>query len=219
MREIILDIETTGLDYKEGHKIIEIGCFELINKEVKNYFHQYINPSKKMTEENISIHGLTNEFLEPFPPFEDIAENFLGFIKDDCVIAHNASFDIGFLNNELLSARLKKITQDKVIDTLVIAREMFPGQQINLDSLVKKLKINTNIDREHHGALKDAKILTDVYLELRGHTQIGLDLSANDSHIMDKALEPFNGTIEISKEESDKHNELMINIKNMNKLK
>ena len=209
MREIILDIETTGLDYNSGHKIIEIGCFELIDKELGLSYHQYVNPNKKLTEENIKIHGITNEFLNPYPPFSEIAENFLEFIKDDIIVAHNAKFDMGFINNELSEERLDQISQDRVVDTIVIARDAFPGQQINLDSLVKKLKINSMVNRDHHGALKDAKILTDVYLELRGHTQMGFNLTDNDNKNELKNIEPFEGAIQLTKEETDEHKEFI----------
>ena len=176
MREIILDIETSGLESKEGHRVIEIGCIELNKKEVGSHFHQYINPLKTLTPENIKIHGITNEYLEDKPLFEDIADSFLDFIKDSPVIAHNANFDIGFLNSELEKISKPVISQGRVIDTVSIARKRFPGQQVNLDALVKKLKINSLINRDHHGALKDAKILTDIYLELQGINQIGFQL-------------------------------------------
>ena len=209
MREIILDIETTGLDYKEGHKIIEIGCFELLDKEMGKSYHQYINPNKKLTEDNIKIHGITNEFLNPYPLFSQIAESFLDFIKDDFIVAHNAQFDIGFINNELVGERFDQITQDRIIDTLTIARDEFPGQQINLDSLVKKLKINSMVNRDHHGALKDAKILTDVYLELRGHTQMGFNLSNKTDNNVDLDEKPFSGLIQLTKEETERHKEFI----------
>ena len=209
MREIILDIETTDLDHTGGHKIIEIGCFELIDKELGLFYHQYINPNRKLTEENIKIHGITNEFLNPYPPFSEIADKFLDFIKEDIIVAHNAQFDIGFINNELLGERMNEISQDRVVDTLMIAREAFPGQQVNLDSLVKKLKINTMVNRDHHGALKDAKILTDVYLELRGHTQMGLNLLNDNGHKQLDKIEPYLELIQLTKEETDDHKEFI----------
>ena len=162
MREIILDIETSGLDYKEGHRVIEIGCIELNRKEVGAHFHQYINPLKTLTEENMKIHGITNEFLEDKPLFEDVADDFLSFIQDSFIIAHNANFDVGFLNHELEKISKPTIDQDRVVDTVVIARNRFPGQQVNLDALVKKLKVNSLIDREIHGEIKHEKNLNDV---------------------------------------------------------
>ena len=211
MREIILDIETSGLEHKEGHRVIEIGCIELNNKEVGSHFHQYINPLKTLTPENIKIHGITNQYLEDKPLFEDIADSFLDFIKDSPVIAHNANFDIGFLNSELEKISKPVISQDRVIDTVSIARKRFPGQQVNLDALVKKLKINSLINRDHHGALKDAKILTDIYLELQGINQIGLQLDEKKSENLNFSSEPNLNSIVLTKEETEGHKEFIKN--------
>ena len=211
MREIILDIETSGLEHKEGHRVIEIGCIELNKKEVGSHFHQYINPLKTLTPENIKIHGITNQFLEDKPLFEDIAESFLDFIKDSPVIAHNANFDIGFLNSELEKISKPIISQDRVVDTVSIARKRFPGQQVNLDALVKKLKINSLINRDHHGALKDAKILTDIYLELQGINQIGLQLDEKKSENLNFSSEPNLTSIVLTKEETEGHKEFIKN--------
>ena len=209
MREIVLDIETSGLSYSEGHKIIEIGCFELIDKEIGSFYHQYINPDKKLTQENTNIHGLTNEFLEPYPSFNEVCDEFLDFVKEDLIVAHNAQFDIGFLNNELEQSRKRLIPQNKIIDTLIIARDTFPGQQINLDSLVKKLKLNTMVERTHHGALKDAKILTDVYLELKGHTQIGFNLFNEAGEDEIDQIEPYQGKVVLTKDETELNKEFI----------
>ena len=211
MREIILDIETSGLEHKEGHRVIEIGCIELNKKEVGSHFHQYINPLKTLTPENIKIHGITNDYLEDKPLFEDIADSFLDFIKDSPVIAHNANFDIGFLNSELEKIAKPVISQDRVIDTVPIARKRFPGQQVNLDALVKKLKINSLINRDHHGALKDAKILTDIYLELQGINQIGLQLDEKKSENLNFSSEPNLNSIVLTKEETEGHKEFIKN--------
>ena len=211
MREIILDIETSGLEHKEGHRVIEIGCIELNKKEVGSHFHQYINPLKTLTPGNIKIHGITNEYLEDKPLFEDIADSFLDFIKDSPVIAHNANFDIGFLNSELEKISKPVISQDRVIDTVSIARKRFPGQQVNLDALVKKLKINSLINRDHHGALKDAKILTDIYLELQGINQIGLQLDEKKSENLNFSSEPNLTSIVLTKEETEGHKEFIKN--------
>ena len=211
MREIILDIETSGLEHKEGHRVIEIGCIELNEKEVGSHFHQYINPLKTLTPENIKIHGITNDYLEDKPLFEDIADSFLDFIKDSPVIAHNANFDIGFLNSELEKISKPVILQDRVIDTVSIARKKFPGQQVNLDALVKKLKINSLINRDHHGALKDAKILTDIYLELQGINQIGLQLDEKKSENLNFSGEPNLTSIVLTKEETEGHKEFIKN--------
>lgn len=211
MREIILDIETSGLEHKEGHRVIEIGCIELNKKEVGSHFHKYINPLKTLTPENIKIHGITNDYLADKPLFEDIADSFLEFIKDSPVIAHNANFDIGFLNSELEKISKPVISQDRVIDTVSIARKRFPGQQVNLDALVKKLKINSLINRDHHGALKDAKILTDIYLELQGINQIGLQLDEKKPENLNFSSEPNLNSIVLTKEETDGHKEFIKN--------
>ena len=211
MREIILDIETTGLEFKEGHRIIEIGCIELNKKEVGSNYHQYINPSKTLTEDNIKIHGITNEYLTDKPIFEEIADGFIEFIQDSYIVAHNASFDIGFLNFELKKLSKPPILKERVIDTIKIARQRFPGQQVSLDALIKKLKINTLINRDQHGALKDAKILTDVYLELQGINQIGLELSESKSEKINLASEPNYTSIVLTKEETEAHKEFIKN--------
>jgi len=211
MREIILDIETSGLDYKEGHRIIEIGCVELNRKEVGSHFHQYINPLKTLTEENIKIHGITNEFLEDKPLFEDVADKFLNFIEDSQIIAHNANFDVGFLNYELEKISKPQIAKDRVVDTVVIARNRFPGQQVNLDALVKKLKVNSLVDREFHGALKDAKILTDVYLELQGINQMGLELNERNAEDLKLSGELNLKPIVLTKDETEAHKEFIKN--------
>ncbi len=211
MREIILDIETTGLEFKEGHRIIEIGCIELNKKEVGANYHEYINPSKILTEDNIKIHGITNEYLTDKPIFKEIADGLLEFIQDSYIVAHNASFDIGFLNFELEKLSKPTISKERVIDTIKIARQRFPGQQVSLDALIKKLKINTLINRDQHGALKDAKILTDVYLELQGINQIGLELSEAKSEKINLASEPNYTSIVLTKEETDAHKEFIKN--------
>ena len=209
MREIILDIETTGLEFKEGHRIIEIGCIELNKKEVGSTYHEYINPSKTLTKDNIKIHGITNEYLTDKPIFEEIADAFLKFIQDSYIVAHNASFDIGFLNFELEKLSKPTISKERVIDTIKIARERFPGQQVSLDALIKKLKINTLINRDQHGALKDAKLLTDVYLELQGINQIGLELTDKKSEKIALASEPNYTSIVLTKEETEAHKEFI----------
>ena len=211
MREIILDIETSGLDYKEGHRIIEIGCVELNRKEVGSHFHRYINPLKILTEENIKIHGITNEFLEDKPLFEDVAEEFLSFIQDSFIIAHNANFDVGFLNHELKKISKPQIAKDRIVDTVIIARNRFPGQQVNLDALVKKLKVNSLVDREFHGALKDAKILTDVYLELQGINQMGLQLNERKPEDLKLSGELNLKSIVLTKDETEAHKEFIKN--------
>ena len=143
--------------------------------------------------------------------FEEIVDDFLKFIGDSSIIAHNANFDIGFLNFELEKISKPKIAKDRVVDTVTIARKRFPGQQVNLDALVKKLKINSLINRDHHGALKDAKILTDVYLELQGINQIGLQLDEKKSENLKLAGEPNLSKIVLTKEETEAHKEFIKN--------
>ncbi len=179
MREIVLDTETTGLDPKAGHRIVEIGCVELINHvATSETFHKYINPERDMPDEAFRVHGLSAEFLRDHPGFSEIAEEFLTFIGDSPLVIHNAEFDMGFLNAEL--AKIKRGTLDlsRSIDTVRMARKRFPGAPANLDALCKRFQID-NSNRELHGALLDARLLADVYLELTGGRQQGLELAGN----------------------------------------
>lgn len=176
MRQIILDTETTGLDPNKGHRIIEIGCVEMQNRRLTgNRLHFYINPECKIEKEAIDIHGITNEFLKDKPLFKDIAEPFCHFIKEAEIIAHNAEFDIGFLNHELKNQcpALGQIADyATVFDTLSFARKKFPGQRNSLDALSKRLGV-THFNRDLHGALLDAEILAQVYLALTsGQSQL-----------------------------------------------
>ena len=143
MREIVLDTETTGLSPEKGDRVVEIGCVELINHvPSQNTFQVYLNPERDMDEGAQKIHGLTNEFLIDKPRFEEIAEDFISYIGNSKIIAHNASFDINFLNSELVRVNKDKIPEERVVDTLKIAREKFPGSQISLDALCKKFRID-----------------------------------------------------------------------------
>ena len=184
-RQIILDTETTGLDFKTGHRIIEIGCVEIVNRKFTgNEYHTYINPDRDSDEGALRVHGLTTEFLSDKPRFAEIYEDFISFIKDSELLIHNAEFDIGFLDNEikLVSKDLNSIENEvlKITDTLQIAREKHPGQRNSLDALVNRYAIN-GYDRELHGALLDSKILGDVYLSMTGG-QSNLDFTTNDTH-------------------------------------
>lgn len=171
MREIILDTETTGLNPTDGHRIVEIGCIELINHvATENIFHQYINPERKVPEETFAIHGLSDEFLKDKPVFADIADRFLDFISDAPLVIHNAAFDMKFLQAELHWAGKTLLSPDRTIDTLLIARTKFPGAQNNLDALCKRFGID-NAHRTYHGALLDSELLAEVYLELIGGRQ------------------------------------------------
>lgn len=171
MRQVILDTETTGLRTEDGHRIIEIGCLEMVNRKLtgKSY-HQFINPRREIESGAIAVHGITNEFLRDKPVFTDIAKEFMDFILGAELIIHNAPFDVGFLNYELVLARLewKSVTDHcGIIDTLQIARQMHPGQRNNLDALCKRYAVD-NSRRDLHGALIDANLLAQVYLAMTG---------------------------------------------------
>ncbi|MEQ1637888.1 MAG: DNA polymerase III subunit epsilon [Methylococcales bacterium] len=170
-RQVVLDTETTGLNPQEGHRIIEIGCVELINRRLtKNHFHVYINPERNIDAGAIEVHGITNEFLNDKQLFKDVAQDFIAFIQDAELIIHNAPFDVGFLNHEfaLLSDKIGRIEDfSTVFDSLVYARKKHPGQRNSLDALCKRYGID-NSHRELHGALLDAEILADVYLLMTG---------------------------------------------------
>ena len=185
LRQIILDTETTGLDPKSGHKIIEIGCIELVNRKFTGeQFHVYINPDRESDEAALEVHGLTTEFLSDKPRFKDIYDDFVAFIDQSELLIHNAEFDIKFLDHEiqLLSKKLPLISEcvSKITDTLQIAREKHPGQRNSLDALVKRYEIG-GYDRELHGALLDSQILGDVYLSMTGG-QSALDF--NDVEVL-----------------------------------
>jgi DNA polymerase-3 subunit epsilon len=172
MRQIVLDTETTGLDPAQGHRIIEIGCVELINRRLTgNNFHQYINPEREIDQGAIDVHGITNEFLADKPGFAAVAGDFLEYVGDAELIIHNAPFDVGFLNHEFLAlqGRGAPRMEDRggVIDTLKMARQMHPGQKNDLDSLCRRYSVD-NTQRTLHGALLDAEILADVYLAMTG---------------------------------------------------
>lgn len=174
MREIVLDTETTGLDPFSGHRLVEIGCVEMIGHiRTGNHFHVYLNPERDMPREAENIHGLSAEFLKDKPLFKTIARSFLEFIGDSPLVIHNASFDMKFLNAELDTIGLPLIPMDRAIDTVLIARKMFPGSPANLDALCKRFNIDLSA-RTKHGALLDAELLADVYLEMKGGRQASL---------------------------------------------
>ena len=181
MRQIVLDTETTGLDWKQGHRIIEIGCVELVNRrKTQVSYHQYINPQRGIDDAAQEVHGLSNEDLADKPLFADIAAEFLEFVGDAELIIHNAEFDIGFLDNELRTAELADLQlseNNAVLDTLILARQIHPGQRNNLDALCKRYLVD-NSRRDLHGALLDARLLADVYLAMTGG-QAALSLDAD----------------------------------------
>lgn len=171
MRQVVLDTETTGLSTTDNHRIIEIGCIELVNRKITGKrYHQYINPQREIDEGALAVHGLSNQFLEDKPLFDDIAQDFMAFIEGAELIIHNAPFDVGFINHELsLSKKKWKTVADycRVIDTLQMARQLHVGQRNNLDALCKRYKVD-NTQRDLHGALIDAHLLAQVYLAMTG---------------------------------------------------
>lgn len=169
-RQIVLDTETTGLEPSQGHRIIEIGCVELIGRrQTGNNFHVYLQPDREIDEAAIEVHGITNEFLADKPRFEDVAEEFVEYLRDAEVIIHNAPFDVGFMDAEFsrLPEKLTTASFCQITDTLVMAREMHPGQRNSLDALCGRYDID-NAHRTKHGALLDSEILADVYLAMTG---------------------------------------------------
>jgi len=171
MRYVILDTETTGLEPKEGHRIIEIGCVEVVNRKITGrHYHQYINPQREIDQGAIDVHGITNDFLKDKPVFVDVVQDFMAFIQDAILVIHNAPFDTAFINHELnLTRQSWKSVADycQVIDTLVLARQMHAGQRNSLDALCKRYDID-NSRRDLHGALLDANLLAKVYLAMTG---------------------------------------------------
>ena len=188
MREVVFDTETTGLHSNDGDRLIEIGCVEIVNKiKTGNTFHVYINPEREVPEEAVKVHGLTFDFLKDKPKFAEIAGEFLKFIDGDKLVAHNAKFDMEFINAELTWAKYPVIPENDFIDTLLIAREKFPGQKNNLDILAKRFGVDIS-RRTLHGALLDADILADVYLELCGGRE--LKFSLDKENLQSEAFVP-----------------------------
>jgi len=191
LRQIVLDTETTGLDPKQGHRIIEIGCVEIVNRRITDkYFHQYLQPDRKIDSGAMEVHGITDDFLKDKPRFSDIVADFINFIKGTEVIIHNADFDVKFINAEL--SLLKQAWQPfehycTVLDTLALARKRHPGQKNNLDSLCKRYNVD-NTKRNLHGALLDSEILADVYLAMTGGQTILLNANENVTKPREKKI-------------------------------
>ncbi|GMG88691.1 DNA polymerase III subunit epsilon [Biformimicrobium ophioploci] len=187
MRQIVLDTETTGIDPKQGHRIIEIGCVEVVGRKLTGrHFHKYINPEREVEQEAINVHGITNEFLADKPVFAQVAEEFMAFIEGAQLVIHNAAFDVGHIDNELGkwgNPRWKNTAAHcSVLDTLQMAREKHPGQKNNLDALCKRYHVD-NSARDLHGALLDAEILADVYLLMTGgQTDLALGQDGQNSN-------------------------------------
>ena len=179
MREIVLDTETTGISVKEGHRIVEIGCIELDNLiPTKNKFHYYINPERKVSEDAFKIHGYTDEFLSRQKKFKEIEEEFTNFVRGKKLIIHNAEFDLAHINNELSLIGVEKL-KNEIVDTLLLARNKFPGSSVSLDSLCKRYRID-NSTRSKHTALVDCDLLSKVYINLIDQKEPTLDFTSSD---------------------------------------
>ena len=223
-RQIILDTETTGLDPKSGHRVIEIGCIELVNRKFTGeQYHIYLNPDRDSDEAALEVHGLTSEFLSDKPRFKDIYEEFLKFISGSELLIHNAEFDVNFLDHEikLLSKKLPTVSDSvtKITDTLQIAREKHPGQRNSLDALVKRYEIG-GYDRELHGALLDSQILGDVYLSMTGgQSDLDFSVSATEQEVKENdSSNQLNSelnlkVIELTEEENKSHKEYLLRMK------
>ena len=211
MKEIVLDTETTGISIKEGHRIVEIGCIELDNLvPTKNKFHCYLNPERKVSEKALEVHGYTDEFLAKQIKFKDIGEQFLEFIKDKRLIIHNADFDLGHLNNELAILGKNKINNE-IVDTLILARDKFPGSPVSLDALCKRYKID-NSKRTHHTALIDCELLAKVYINLIDQKEPTLNFQNEETKLNQKnniTINYFKKVILPTAEELKKHEEYL----------
>jgi DNA polymerase-3 subunit epsilon len=208
MNEVFLDTETTGLSFREGHKIVEIACIETKGLiATGKIFHKYINPQRSMPDEAFNVHGFSQEFLSDKETFKQIADEFLNFVKDKKIIIHNASFDLSFLNGELGFIQMEKINKKLVIDSLEVARNKFPGLSNSLDSLCKRFNIDLS-RRTKHNALLDCELLREVYINLLEAKEPKLNLSNTISEInidIDKVKDYSKTIIKISEEELKKH--------------
>ena len=216
MNEIVLDTETTGLSTKDGHRIVEIGCLEIKDLiPTKNKFHCYLNPERKVSEKALEVHGYTDEFLSSKSKFKDIVDEFLDFIKNKKLIIHNAEFDLAHLNNELALLGKKKIDND-IVDTLVLARDKFPGSPINLDALCKRYRID-NSKRTQHTALIDCDLLSKVYINLIDQKEPKLDFQSLENEKSKKIssnIHYYKKVIKPSEEEIKNHkNYIKLNLK------
>ena len=189
MREIVFDTETTGFDPASGDRLVEIGCVEVFNRiPTGQHFHRYINPERDMPSAAFDVHGLSEEFLRQHPIFAEVVADFLDFVASAPLVAHNADFDMKFINAELARLGFPAFPPSRAVDTLVLARQKFPGSPATLDALCKRFNID-NSSRTKHGALLDAELLAEVYLELTGGRQVGLALASEE--IGKPGLEPL----------------------------
>jgi DNA polymerase-3 subunit epsilon len=213
MKEVVLDTETTGISIKEGHRIVEIGCIELDNLiPTKNRFHCYLNPERKVSEKAFEVHGYTDEFLSKQKKFSDVGEQFLAFIKDKRLIIHNAEFDLGHLNNELSILGKNKINNE-IVDTLILARDKFPGSPVSLDALCKRYRIDNSV-RTQHTALIDCDLLTKVYINLIDQKEPTLNFQSPNTETDIQNISKvsyFKKVIKPSEDEILKHNEYLKN--------
>ena len=210
MNEVFLDTETTGLSFMDGHKIVEIACIETKDLiATGKIFHKLINPQRSIPDEAFRVHGFSKEFLSDKETFEQIADEFLNFIKDKKVIIHNASFDLSFLDGELKSIRKEKINKKMVIDSLEVARNKFPGVSNSLDALCKRFNIDLS-RRTKHNALLDCELLREVYINLLGAKEPKFNLLNNTSEINFNRIKDYSKTIvKISDDELKKHKEFI----------
>ena len=213
MKEIVLDTETTGISIKEGHRIVEIGCIELENLiPTKNKFHCYLNPERKVSEKALEVHGYTDEFLSTHKKFSEIGEEFLEFIKNKRLIIHNAEFDLGHLNNELAIIGKRKL-ENEIIDTLILARDKFPGSPVSLDALCKRYRVD-NSRRTQHTALIDCDLLAKVYINLIDQKEPTLNFQNDEVKINLKNnvnINYFKKIIKPTADELKKHKEYLKN--------
>ena len=213
MKEIVLDTETTGISIKEGHRIVEIGCIELENLiPTNNKFHCYLNPERKVSEKAFEVHGYTDEFLATQKKFNDIGDQFLEFIKDKRLIIHNAEFDLGHLNNELGILGKKKI-DNEIVDTLILARDKFPGSPVSLDALCKRYRVD-NSRRTQHTALIDCDLLAKVYINLIDQKEPILNFQNQDNDSKEKkefSVNYFKKVVAITSDELKKHKDYLKN--------
>ena len=213
MKEVVLDTETTGISVKDGHRLVEIGCIELDNLiPTKNRFHCYLNPERKVSEKALEVHGYTDEFLATQKKFLDVVEQFLEFIKDKRLIIHNAEFDLSHLNNELAILGKKKINNE-IVDTLILARDKFPGSPVSLDALCKRYRVD-NSRRTQHTALIDCDLLAKVYINLIDQKEPTLNFQSDETKTNFKSngnKDYFKKVVSPSIEELKKHKEYLKN--------
>jgi len=211
MKEVIIDTETTGLSVKDGHRIVEIGCIELENLiPTKNKFHCYLNPERKVSEKALEVHGYSDEFLSNKKKFKEVVDDFLNFIKDKKLIIHNAEFDLSHLNNELKLLNKKELEND-VVDTLILARDKFPGSSVSLDALCKRYRID-NSKRVQHTALIDCELLSKVYINLIDQKEPTFNLVSSENNVSEKnnsKILYFKKVIALTEEELIKHKDYL----------